>query len=152
MDCCDELGIPGTVEFLDRMIVLDYIIANEDRHYNNFGVMRNAETLEWLGMAPIYDSGSSLGFDKYDWEITTGKDTFSKPFRRYHEDQLALVTDFKWINFSHLSNICEIIHNTMLPELKIGKTSERRIEMITEAVQTRINYLSNVAENQLFRE
>lgn len=32
VDCCNELGIPGTVEFLDRMIVLDCIIANEDRH------------------------------------------------------------------------------------------------------------------------
>ncbi len=34
------------------MIVLDYLIANEDRHLNNFGVIRNAETLEWLGFAP----------------------------------------------------------------------------------------------------
>ncbi len=41
------------------MIVLDYIIANEDRHLNNFGLLRNAETLEWYGFAPIYDSGSS---------------------------------------------------------------------------------------------
>lgn len=147
VDCCNDLGIPGTVEFLDRMIVLDCIIANEDRHYNNFGALRNAETLEWLGMAPIYDSGSSLGFDKDDWEILSGRYTFSKPFRRYHEEQLDLVTDFSWIDFRPLSNIREIIHETMSPELKIGKTSERRIEMITEAVQTRINYLSDVAEN-----
>lgn len=34
---------------------------NKDRHFNNFGVLRNTETLEWLGMAPIYDSGSSYG-------------------------------------------------------------------------------------------
>lgn len=39
------------------MIVLDYLIVNEDRHQNNFGVVRNAETLEYLGAAPIYDSG-----------------------------------------------------------------------------------------------
>lgn len=77
VNCCNELGIPGTVEFLDRMIVLDYIIANEDRHYNNFGALRNAETLEWLGFAPIYDSGSSLGFDKDNWEILTGRYSFS---------------------------------------------------------------------------
>ena len=46
------------------MIVLDYLIVNEDRHQNNFGVVRNAETLEYLGAAPIYDSGTSLWFDK----------------------------------------------------------------------------------------
>ena len=147
VDCCSELGISGTVEFLNKMIVLDCIIANEDRHYNNFGALRNAETLEWLGMAPIYDSGSSLGFDKDDWEILTGKFTFSKPFRKYHDEQLELVTDFSWIDFSHLSNISEIIHETMLPEIKTGKDFERRIEMIRGSVQTRINYLTNVAEN-----
>ncbi|MFR1476850.1 MAG: HipA domain-containing protein, partial [Hydrogeniiclostridium mannosilyticum] len=60
VNCCKALGIKDVVPFLDRMIVLDYLIANEDRHLNNFGVLRNAETLEWLGFAPIYDSGSSL--------------------------------------------------------------------------------------------
>lgn len=64
MECCELLGIGNITPFLDRMLVLDYIIANEDRHFNNFGALRNAETLEWLGMAPIYDSGSSLGYDK----------------------------------------------------------------------------------------
>lgn len=147
VDCCSELGITGTVEFLNKMIVLDFIIANEDRHYNNFGALRNAETLEWLGMAPIYDSGSSLGFDKDDWEVLTGRYTFSKPFRKFHDEQLELVTDFSWIDFGHLSNINEIIHQTMLPEIKTGKDSERRIEIITGSVQKRINYLTNVAEN-----
>ena len=64
MDCCEALGIPGVREAVDRMIVLDYLIVNEDRHQNNFGVVRNAETLEYLGAAPIYDSGTSLWFDK----------------------------------------------------------------------------------------
>lgn len=47
VNCCKALGIKDVVPFLDRMIVLDYLIANEDRHLNNFGVLRNAETLEW---------------------------------------------------------------------------------------------------------
>ena len=56
-DCCEALGIRDAV---DRMIVLDYLIVNGDRHQNNFGVVRNADTLEYLGAAPIYDSGTSL--------------------------------------------------------------------------------------------
>ena len=56
------------------MIVLDYVIANEDRHFNNFGVLRNAETLEWLGFAPIYDSGSSLGYDKMPAQMRSEKE------------------------------------------------------------------------------
>ena len=63
--CCDNLGIPGIQDSLDKMIVLDYIIANTDRHYGNFGVIRNADTLEWIGAAPIFDSGTSLW--RYDF-------------------------------------------------------------------------------------
>ena len=46
VNCCKSLGAPDVVPALDRMIVLDYIIANEDRHLNNFGLLRTAETLE----------------------------------------------------------------------------------------------------------
>ena len=46
------------------MITVDYLLVNEDRHQNNFGVIRNAETLEYLGPAPLYDSGTSLWSDK----------------------------------------------------------------------------------------
>lgn len=55
------------------MIVLDYIIANEDRHLNNFGAIRDANTLAWIGMAPIYDSGASLGFDKLPQQMKSEK-------------------------------------------------------------------------------
>lgn len=47
--------------FLDRMIVLDHTIANGDRHLNNFGLVRDADTLEWLGSAPVYDCGRPWG-------------------------------------------------------------------------------------------
>jgi len=30
VNCCEALGIPGIVDALDRMIVVDYLIANED--------------------------------------------------------------------------------------------------------------------------
>ncbi len=81
VNCCETLGIKDAVPFLDRMITLDYIIANEDRHFNNFGVLRNAETLEWIGMAPIYDSGSSLGYDKVPAQIRSGQEIICKPFK-----------------------------------------------------------------------
>lgn len=48
MHCGRQLGIPGVVPALDRMLVADYLLVNEDRHQNNFGAVRNAETLEWI--------------------------------------------------------------------------------------------------------
>ena len=38
------------------MLAADYILANTDRHLGNFGFLRDSETLEWKGLAPIYDA------------------------------------------------------------------------------------------------
>lgn len=45
---------------LDYMAVTDFIISNSDRHLNNFGILRNPDTLEFTGLAPIFDSGNSM--------------------------------------------------------------------------------------------
>lgn len=45
---------------LDYIFVTDYILSNRDRHMNNIGVLRDANTLEWIRLAPIYDSGKSM--------------------------------------------------------------------------------------------
>nr|WP_245746201.1 hypothetical protein [Evansella caseinilytica] len=84
INCCDALGIPGIVNALDRMIVVDYLIANEDRHQNNFGVIRNTETLESIGAAPIYDSGSSLWFARPQALISATEKITCKPFKNDH--------------------------------------------------------------------
>lgn len=59
---CTERGMDeGVVRtFLEYQILADFILTNTDRHLNNFGVLRNADTLEFIGMAPIFDSGNSM--------------------------------------------------------------------------------------------
>lgn len=99
INCCKALGVKDIVPALDQMIVLDFIIANEDRHLNNFGLIRNAKTLEWLGAAPIYDSGTSLGYDMLANQISADRDITCKPFKKHHIEQLKLVSSFGWIDF-----------------------------------------------------
>ena len=101
VECCADLGI-DIVPFLDRMLVLDYIIANGDRHMNNFGLIRDADTLEWLGPAPIFDSGSSLGHKLYANQIRTEAPISCKPFAKTFDDQLRFVSSFDWIDFDAL--------------------------------------------------
>ena len=38
-------------------------MTNTDRHMNNIAVMRDPDTLELLGFAPIYDSGNSMFYN-----------------------------------------------------------------------------------------
>ena len=152
LECCELLGIGNITPFLDRMLVLDYIIANEDRHFNNFGALRNAETLEWLGMAPIYDSGSSLGYDKMPGQMRSEKDVVCKPFKNHHAEQLKLVTDFDWIDFDRLSDVDELISSVLSCEEVADYIDEGRIHAITESVQRRIGHLQELAMTQTPRQ
>ena len=147
VDCCNNLGISDPVGFLDRMLVLDYIISNKDRHYNNFGALRDAGTLEWLGMAPIYDSGSCFYFYDDTGKVLYGRKSPSKPFRNCHEKQIELVNDFSWIDFDRLSNIGEVIHKTFLSEISTGIMDEKSLKIITDTITSRINTLQTIAGN-----
>ena len=106
LNCCKELGIPGIQQAVDEMITLDYLIVNEDRHQNNFGVLRNADTLEWLGAAPIFDSGSSLWFDTQAQLIRPlAPKANCKPFKNSHAEQIKLVSSFDWLELSKLKGL-----------------------------------------------
>lgn len=58
--------------FYDMQIMVDFIITNVDRHFTNFGVLRDADTLELVSVAPVYDSGNSLFYNKSNY-IPVGK-------------------------------------------------------------------------------
>lgn len=152
IDCCEALGIENVCAFLDRMIVLDYIIANEDRHFNNFGALRNAETLEWIGMAPIYDSGSSLGYDKMPAQMRTERNVICKPFKNHLEEQIKLVSDFSWIDFAKLSDIQEVIADVLSAEVAADYIDNARIQAITEGVVRRIDLLKKLASTHVYIE
>lgn len=145
VECAEALGLRDVVPFLDRMIVLDYIIANEDRHLNNFGALRNADTLEWAGMAPIYDSGSSLGYDKSAFDIRRENGIVCKPFKKHHRDQLGLVTDFSWIRFDRLEGVRDMILETLSDERAAEYLDERRILAIADTAARRIREIEALA-------
>lgn len=42
------------------MIFMDTICANPDRHTNNFGLLRDAQTGDLIGFAPNYDNNMAL--------------------------------------------------------------------------------------------
>jgi len=64
-------GIGAVVKYYDNlgskyadavrdMLVFDALVYNEDRHFGNFGVLRNNHTGEITAPAPIFDNGISL--------------------------------------------------------------------------------------------
>ena len=59
LDYYKELG-EGPYEQVKSMLVFDAVIYNEDRHFGNFGVLRDNHSGEIVGAAPVFDNGLSL--------------------------------------------------------------------------------------------
>jgi hypothetical protein len=135
--CCETLGIPDVRAALDRMLALDYIISNEDRHYNNFGFIRNAETLEWLGAAPVFDSGTSLWYNTQ----RVGSLVESKPFRNSHPEQIKLVEDFSWFDYGALAGLRDEIKEILS---RSEDVDENRRTMIASTVAERCGHIEKM--------
>ena len=146
LNCCEALGVRGMEHAVDQMIVLDYLIANEDRHQNNFGLLRSADTLEWLGAAPIFDSGSSMGYDKLTPQILSARAIECKPFKKTHEEQLKLVTSFDWIDFGKLNGIEQDVRDIL--DQAGEYMDENRKTAIISAFSSRLGQLMVLAQVQ----
>ena len=149
--CCKGLGIEDIQHRINQMLALDYIIVNEDRHLNNFGLIRNAETLEYTSAAPIYDNGTSMWFNTATPNIKAGaRDISSKPFKTNHSDQIKLVTDFSWLELGKLKGIedefAEILETSEHIDAErkdtLCKMLVRRIEMLENAMNQTVKYTS----------
>lgn len=73
----------GFKQDVDRMIALDELLHNTDRHENNFSIMYNADNLKPIRFSPLFDSGSCL-----NWDNSTTLDM--RPFSSEREEQFRL--------------------------------------------------------------
>ncbi|MBQ8179091.1 MAG: hypothetical protein IJ026_01415 [Candidatus Methanomethylophilaceae archaeon] len=142
--CCSELGV-DIVPDLDRMIVVDYLMMNNDRHLNNFGLVRRADTLEWLGAAPVYDTGASLGHT-LNWDGMAGDpERECKPFARTFEEEIDLVSSFDWVDIDALRGCMDTVEESLQP---IGKLSSERMAFILDLLGQRIDLLEHHVNRQ----
>ena len=140
MLACNKLGIPGMKDFINYMLVFDYLMANTDRHFGNFGAVRNVNTLEWIGPAPVFDSGTSLWHDKLTKIVNDSVE--AKPFYSDSGRQMELVSDYSWIPFEQIKMMEEDIRSVFSLSEYID---EERIEAIVKATQIRIEELQKMA-------
>lgn len=76
----DGLNIPNGGESIDKMLCVDYIMAQTDRHYNNIAVLHNIVSDNFT-VAPLYDSGKANYYNALNWRhIISTKDVKGRPF------------------------------------------------------------------------
>ena len=134
------------------MITCDYILANYDRHYRNFGAIRNVETLKWKGIAPIYDSGSSLWAKTPTQEIPFSQYE-TRSFKKNPYEQFMLVSDLSWLREENLIGFEKIVvdilsKNPLMEDLRISHIANKVKERIEDVIE-RKKELEAVKKNSL---
>ena len=142
-DCASRLGVKDNIEMLDRMMVLDYLILNHDRHFKNFGILRNSQTLGDVCAAPVFDSGSSLFHEDGSAAITLPE----KPKMRTEcfdtlDKQLNLVKDRSWFDGRKLRDLSAVCKDFLLSVPMVEKV---RAEKISDVLETRLRTLLQIA-------
>lgn len=97
LDYYDNLGAEFSQQ-IRSMLVFDALIYNEDRHFGNFGVLRDNHSGQIIAPAPIFDNGLSLfcyaGKEDYVHLDEYAK-TRSNPYNISYEDVCAEIIGSK---------------------------------------------------------
>ena len=144
----EQEGINDARIKIENMYILDFLIMNEDRHLNNFGVIRDVATLKWLDVAPIFDNGMSLNIPYYDDEemIISGQGRLFyelKPF----DDMIKVVKDIKRIDIQALDDLPEWFDHLLHTHQELTHISDKRIDRLCILLQRQINKLKTLIED-----
>lgn len=141
----EDKGISNAREEIENMFILDYIMLNEDRHLNNFGIIRNVNDLTWVGTAPIFDTGESLNIVDYsdDEVIINGDGRFFYSVDNF-DSIINHIKDIKRFDISKLDGVCEEFDDLLHKYQDVTKMTDRRINKICTLLFSRINKLKRI--------
>lgn len=150
---CSDSSVRYDEIMAGKMFLVDFLIANTDRHLNNFGFIRDADTLEWKGNAPAFDSGNAMFKDCTVYELkeildgVKGFDS-AKPFDSIHEKQLELFPlekVFKSLNLAELNGIDSYYRSVLAKTSYTERISEERKDLLCRILAQRLEYIKNMA-------
>ena len=130
--------------FLGYMALTNFVLANVDRHFNNLGVIRDSNTLKFKKIAPIFDTGNSMGFGSVlDMNVFLNAKTFG--FDRSFQKSIATVHDMKAVNIGSLPSADDV--RTFYED---SGMSESNILKLGTLFQNRVNILEGLQQGKSF--
>lgn len=135
-------GIEDARIKMENMFILDYLMLNEDRHLNNFGIIRNVNTLKWVDVAPIFDNGQSLNIQYYDDNemhvVGEGKFFYEiKPFREI----IQVIQDLNRIDIDKLQDLPAWFDDLLHQYQHMTYYSDQRIHKLCVLLNRQIHNL-----------
>ena len=97
IDICEENGIDRAdmQSFMDYLVLSDFAISNSDEHLQNFGILRNADTMQLIGPAPIFDSGNSMFFNLTGKQPLNRKELLGQTISSFHTSEEKMLKHVK---------------------------------------------------------
>lgn len=120
------------------MILIDALTYNGDRHYNNFGFIKDNKTNKFIALAPLYDHGLSLFSNLSDMSITN---------LRNMENEKILAETSKW-NITHKELLLDNMQDDTISKLVNMKNYriERHQDYNLEEIRVRV--LETIIQNR----
>lgn len=120
---------------MEYQILMDFILSGRDRHLSNVSILRDADTLRFIRMAPIYDSGKCLFVDQEVPEHT--KDLLSIKTNSFASTELKMLSYIRDRNLVDVTKLPGADLIERIYELD-SKMDERRIKKVCEAYQKKV--------------
>ena len=144
---CNKYGINDAKNKIDEMIVIDYIIGNTDRHTGNFGIIRNANNLEWMSIVPIFDNGNSFchNVNKID-DIDKNINSLCRWMGGGNYEKLEFIDFPNWYLKENGKNIVDIITEGLN---KNKKTSEKKKDFLFHIINKRLKEFEKIYDKKI---
>ena len=129
---------------LEYQIMTDFIISNVDRHFNNVGILRDADDLHFLRIAPIFDSGKSLFVSE---PVPTEKELLKIKTTSFTGTELGLlkyVKDRSTVSATKLPS-AQILWNLYQ---KDSKMDEKRMRFVCDRYEKKIELFTRWQNGQ----
>lgn len=141
------LADPELATDFRKMIALDFIMNNEDRHDENFGILMD-HTTGHIEMAPVFDTGNSLFYDESissQWVSDSSK-LFSSS---HHGNMFAIfrtASDINWFDYSEFLNIrnemMELMENSNIEIIRRNRMCDVVEERVAELREHQIRLIN----------
>lgn len=132
------------------MILLDALTLNPDRHFGNFGVLRNNHSGEIIDLAPLFDNGESL-LALGDLDAFNDKQKFEKYINAPKNNYSFFGTSFDdlVVYFCNKDQIKKLnkLYNFNFEKHSKYNLSDNRLELLSMMIRERAIHLVNVIEN-----
>lgn len=129
---------PNAAKEYKKMVLLDALVYNVDRHLYNFGVLRDRSTGRVISLAPVYDHNLALSTALMDYKhiMASEPDALLQDWKALADNQLQPIK-LPPINKQALTLLLEDVNVPMFPEedkQKAIETIAHRGELISERV------------------